>query len=106
MSSSGMLHRVALIRTDVSKELSASFIRVTSSLAHLVYLCSVRRLIVTASVIPSSPILVILMKEALNSSKTLVLTSATRRNIPQDGILHSHRRENFKSYIAVTGWTL
>jgi hypothetical protein len=29
MSSSGMLRRVALVRTDVSKELSASFIRVT-----------------------------------------------------------------------------
>jgi hypothetical protein len=29
MASSGMLHRVALVRTDVSQELSASFIRVT-----------------------------------------------------------------------------
>jgi hypothetical protein len=29
MASSGMLRRVALVRTDVSKELSASFIRVT-----------------------------------------------------------------------------
>jgi hypothetical protein len=29
MASSGMLRRVALIRTDVSEELSASFIRVT-----------------------------------------------------------------------------
>jgi hypothetical protein len=29
MTSSGMLRRVALVRTDVSKELSASFIRVT-----------------------------------------------------------------------------
>jgi hypothetical protein len=26
--------------------------------------------------------------------------------IPEDGILHSHRRENLKSYIALTGWTL
>jgi hypothetical protein len=26
--------------------------------------------------------------------------------IPEDGILHSPRRENFKSYIALTGWTL
>jgi hypothetical protein len=25
---------------------------------------------------------------------------------PGDDILHSHRRETFKSYIALTGWTL
>jgi hypothetical protein len=31
MASSGMLRRVALVRTDVSEELSASFIRVTIS---------------------------------------------------------------------------
>jgi hypothetical protein len=24
---------------------------------------------------------------------------------PEDGILHSHRRENLKFYIALTGWT-
>jgi hypothetical protein len=29
----------------------------------------------------------------------LVLTRATRRNIPEDTILHNHRRENLKSYI-------
>jgi hypothetical protein len=29
MASSGMLRRVALVRTDVSEELNASFIRVT-----------------------------------------------------------------------------
>jgi hypothetical protein len=28
-----------------------------------------------------------------------VLRRATRRNIPDDGILHSHHRENLKSYI-------
>jgi hypothetical protein len=83
MASSGVLRRVALVITDVSEELSASFIRVTRN---------------NASVVPSSPILVTLMKEALSSSRTSVLTRATRHNIPEDAILHSHRRENLKSY--------
>jgi hypothetical protein len=56
MASSGMLRRVALVRTNVSVELSVSIIRV-------------RRLLVTANV-PSSSILVTLMMEALSSSDT------------------------------------
>jgi hypothetical protein len=68
--------------------------------------CSVRRLLVTASVVHSSPILVTLMMEALSSSETSVLTRATWGNIPEDDILLSHGRENLKSYIALTGWTL
>jgi hypothetical protein len=61
MASSWMLRCVALVRTDVSEELSASIIRVTSS-----------------------TILVTLMMEALSYSETSVLTRATRRNIPED----------------------
>jgi hypothetical protein len=75
MVSSGMLRCVARVRTDDSEELSAS-------------LRSVRRLLVTASVVPSSPILVTLMMEAQSSSETSVLTRVTRRNIPEDAILH------------------
>jgi hypothetical protein len=86
MVSPGMLRRVALVRADVSEELSP--------IAHLVFLRSVRRLLVTASTVPSSPILLTLMKEALSFSESSVLTSVTRRNIPEDAIRHSHRRNN------------
>jgi hypothetical protein len=103
MASSGMFRHVALVRTDVSKEFSTYFIRVTriGELGTTLAVTSNRRmrpLLVTASVVPSSPNLVTLVKEALSSSETSVLTRATWHNIPEDAILHSHRHENLKSY--------
>jgi hypothetical protein len=88
-----MLRRLALVRIEVSEEPSASFIRVTriselettlaltSNGRMLVFLRSVCRLLVTASVVPSSPILVTLMKEALGSSETSVLTRAISNQV-------------------------
>jgi hypothetical protein len=46
------------------------------------------------------------MMEAIRCSETSALTRATLRNISEDDILHSRRRENLKSYIALTGWAL
>jgi heme O synthase-like polyprenyltransferase len=100
MASFGMLRRVALVRTDVSEELSASIISVRRicELGTTLAVTSARLLLVASNVVPSSPILVTLMMEALRYSKTSVLTRSTRRNITEVGILHSHRRENLKSY--------
>jgi hypothetical protein len=108
MVSYGMLRRVALERTDVSEELSPSFIRVTriSELGTTPAVTSVPRWLVTAGVVPSSPILVTLMKEALGSSETSVLTRATRRNIPEDTILNRHSSENLKSYKSLSSLVL
>jgi hypothetical protein len=89
--SSGMLRHVALVRTDVSEEHSASFTRVTR-------IGEIGTTLAVTSIVPSSPILVTLMKEALSSYETSVLKRATRHNIQEDSILHSHCCENLKSY--------
>jgi hypothetical protein len=47
-----------------------------------------------------------LMMEVTHFSETSALTKATKRDIPEDGILHSHPRENLESYITLTGWGL
>jgi hypothetical protein len=96
MSSSGMLRRVVLVRTDVSKE---------HRLHHQGDKNRRARLLVTLNV-SRSQILFTLMMEEIPSSETSVLRSATRCKITEDDILHSHCRENLKSYTAVTGWTL
>jgi hypothetical protein len=70
-----MLRRVALVRTYVSDELSASIIRA----------------------------IITLMMEALSSSETSVLTKATRRKIPEEAILYLERpKYRLKSITAVT----
>jgi hypothetical protein len=77
-----MLRRVAFLRT---------------------YARFVFRLIVAAKVVPSSPIYVTLITETIRSSEMLAPTTATRRNISEGGIRHSHRREYHKSCIALSG---
>jgi hypothetical protein len=72
----------------------------------LVFLRSMFRLLATANVVSSSPIFVTLMMKAIRSSDMSVLTRATQRNILEDGIIYSHRHENFKSDIALTCWSL
>jgi hypothetical protein len=66
----------------------------------------VLRCLVNANVVPSSPIIVTLMMEAIRTSEISVITKVTQRNVSEDGILHSHRREILKSYLALIGWAV
>jgi hypothetical protein len=76
---------VALVRTDIWEERIGSIkVKRMSELGTLA---------VTASLI-----LFILMMEATRSSETTVRTGAIPYHIPEDGILHSHRHENLRSY--------
>jgi hypothetical protein len=48
------------------------------------------------------PILVTLIMETICFSETSGLTRTTRRNIPEDGIFHSHGNDNLKSYRCIS----
>jgi hypothetical protein len=67
---------------------------------------NVNWLLGTANGVTFSLILFTLKVEAIRSSETSLHTRATRRNIPEYGIIHSHRLEKLKSYIALSGWAL
>jgi hypothetical protein len=66
----------------------------------IVFLRSLRRLLVTANVHPSSQILVVMMMEALRSFETSVLTRATRRNIAEDVIFTMEYSKKYFSQIS------
>jgi hypothetical protein len=106
---SEILHRVVLVRTDFSEERIVTIIRVTgiaelgaTLIITIVFLPSLLQLLVRGNVVPSSTILVSLMTEAILSSETSVLTSATLHHIAEDFIFHSNLRVNLNSYTDAT----
>jgi hypothetical protein len=90
-----MLRRVALVKTDVSEEPSASIIRVTrigevgTTLA------------LTSKPTTSANIISDIFPDRLKYAEIFIQYSS--KNIPEDGILFNHRRENLKYYIVLTG---
>jgi hypothetical protein len=60
---------------------------------------SVFRLLVSSKDFCCLPILVILITRAVRSSEMSILARPTGHNIPEDGIIHSHRFDSLKSYI-------
>jgi hypothetical protein len=81
MPSFGMLRRVVLVENGVSEE-RTTIVKVAS-----------------IGDVPSSTIVILMMMEVIRSSETSALARAARRNMPEDGIIHSHRRKNLKSNI-------
>jgi hypothetical protein len=101
MASSGMWHRLDLVWTDVSEERIAFFFRVEISASEEQAWASGCRLQPPAHAVSSHADISTLTMKAIRSSETSVQTRSTQSHIPEDGILHSHRRENLKSYICV-----
>jgi hypothetical protein len=81
--------RIGEIETTLALTSNRNTLR-KNTYSYIVYLSSVLWLLVNINVVSSWPILLTVMMEAIRSSETSVLTRATRRNVPEDGIFHVH----------------